>query len=229
MGAARPRPRRRRGARLADRHVRDVQRGAQPHRHRLPADPGHRAGRRGRHRGRRQHRRRRHGRGVYAENRIAADTRAVITGDGAAGITAASVALHATDGSGIQALAGAASIAVSLAPSNAISVALALSIAFNEVSNHVEAAATGADQGITTTAGGVSALAEALGRPLFTFTPGGLVTTAGLDDAAVADLDDTTTPGTNEGTIDAAGDAPILTRSPGSPASTHCTAAGSST
>ena len=150
------------------------------------------------------------GAGVYAENRIAADTRAVITGDGAAGITAASVALRATDGSGIQALAGAASIAVSLAPSNAISVALALSLAFNEVSNHVEAAATGADQGITTTTGGVSALAEALGRPLFTFTPGGLVAAAGLDDAAVADLDDTRTSGTNEGTIDAAGDAPIL-------------------
>ena len=89
-------------------------------------------------------------------------------------------------------------------------MALALSIAFNEVSNHVEAAATGADQGITTTTGGVSALAEALGRPLFTFTAGGLVTAAGLDDAAVVDLDDTTTTGTNEGTLDAAGDAPIL-------------------
>ena len=150
------------------------------------------------------------GAGVYAENRIAADTRAVITGDGAGGITAASVALRATDASGIQALAGAAAVAVSLAPSAAISVAIALSIAFNEVSNHVEAAATGADQGITTTTGGVSALAEALGRPLFTFTPSGLVTAAGLDDAAVVDLDDTTTTGIDEGTLDAVGDAPIL-------------------
>ena len=132
------------------------------------------------------------GAGVYAENKIAADTRALITGDGATGISAASVALRATDASGIQALAGAASIAVSLAGSNAISVALALSIAFNEVSNQVEAAVTGADQGLTTTSGGVSALAEAVGRPLFTFTPSGLVTAAGLDDAAVADLDDTT-------------------------------------
>ncbi len=65
----------------------------------------------------------------------------LITGDGADGHHAPRPSPCARPTrSGIQALAGAASIAVSLAPSNAISVALALSIAFNEVSNHVEAA-----------------------------------------------------------------------------------------
>src|SRR5207247_2207315 len=106
------------------------------------------------------------GAGVYAENKIATDVRALIDGDGADGITAASVALSATDASGIKALAGAASIAATFGGEIGAAISLALSIAFNDVSNQVEAAISDADQGVTTTAGGVSVEANTAGRPL---------------------------------------------------------------
>jgi hypothetical protein len=55
--------------------------------------------------------------GVYVENRIAGDARAVIEGDGATGIKASSVSLLAEDASGIRTFAGAASVAAALSGS----------------------------------------------------------------------------------------------------------------
>src|SRR5262249_17238602 len=49
------------------------------------------------------------GAGVYSENKIKTDVKAIIDGDGATGIAARSVSLTATDSSYINSIAGAAS------------------------------------------------------------------------------------------------------------------------
>ncbi len=110
------------------------------------------------------------GAGVFTENKIDADVKAYIEGDGTganAGITAASITLEAKNKSGIKAIAGAASAAVSLGGNVGVSVSIGLSIALNEVDGDVAAYISGVNDGLTTAAGGnVSLDAESLGRPL---------------------------------------------------------------
>ncbi|MBA3346941.1 MAG: hypothetical protein H0T13_00095, partial [Actinobacteria bacterium] len=147
------------------------------------------------------------GAGVYTENRIATDVRAVVDGDGDFGITAASVKVEATDASGIRAIAGAASIAVSFGGTSGLAFALGVSIAINDVSNRVEAAIQNAVPGVTTTVGALTVTARTLGRALFDFT--GFVTDVELDDLTFEDRDDADTDPANETALDLADDPAI--------------------
>lgn len=131
--------------------------------------------------------------GTYAENKIKTDVKAYIDGDGNNGIHAASVSVVADDSSGINAIAGAASLAAGFGSTTGVAVAVGLSLGFNEISNNVEAYISNADQGVTTTGGElgditISALSQ--GQDLFdlNLTELGL-TVADLDDAATADMD----------------------------------------
>jgi hypothetical protein len=141
--------------------------------------------------------------GSYAENKIRSDITAQIDGDGLDtdrdGIEAASVTVSATDASGIDAIAGAASLAVGFGTSTGIAVAVGLSLGFNEVNQQVQASIRGADEGVKTADdGAVRITAQAEGRKLFdiNLAAAGL-SAALLDDAAVADADDPDDP-TNE-------------------------------
>jgi hypothetical protein len=150
------------------------------------------------------------GAGVYAENKINFDVKASILGDGADGICAGSVSLRADDGSGISAIAGAASLAASVAGTTGVSVSIGLSIAFNELSGDVAASIQGADQGVTTTSGDVTLSATSHGQALFDLDLNSLpFSAADLDDAATADRNDPDTPA-NEAILDAAADMVIL-------------------
>ncbi len=131
--------------------------------------------------------------GTYAENKIKTDVKAYIDGDGNDGIHAASVTVVADDSSGINAIAGAASLAAGFGSTTGVAVAVGLSLGFNEISNNVEAYISNADQGVTTTGGElgditISALNQ--GQPLFNLNLTELgLTAANLDDAATADMD----------------------------------------
>ena len=150
------------------------------------------------------------GAGVYAENKINFDVKASILGDGADGIHAGSVSVRADDGSGISAIAGAASLAASVAGTTGVSVSIGLSIAFNEISGDVAASIQSADQGVTTTSGDVTLSATSHGQALFDLDLGSLpFTAADLDNAATADQNDPDT-AANEATLDAAADMLIL-------------------
>ncbi len=156
--------------------------------------------------------------GTYAENKIKTDVKAYIDGDGTAGIHAGSVAVKADDSSGINAIAGAASLAAGFGSSAGVAVAVGLSLGFNEVSNNVEAYINNADQGVittvvnlgnVTTSGDITISAVTQGQHLFdldvgnknvddldlstldpdTFDYASLLTADNLDDAAAADLD----------------------------------------
>ncbi len=133
------------------------------------------------------------GAGVYAENRINSVVQAYIDGDGANtdtdGISAASVHIAASDASGINAVAGAASLAASVGGTGGGAVSIGLSIAINEVRNDVEAYISDADGGVTTSSGSITISAVSQGQYLFDLTLSGLITAANLDDAATADAD----------------------------------------
>ncbi len=77
--------------------------------------------------------------GSVGVNTIATDVRAFINGDGTDGIHANSVTLVADDSSGIDAIAGAASVAGSVGMNKGGALAMGLSLAFNRVDNQVEA------------------------------------------------------------------------------------------
>ncbi|MFL5755287.1 MAG: hypothetical protein ACJ77N_03225, partial [Chloroflexota bacterium] len=147
------------------------------------------------------------GAGAAATNRIATQVQAFIDGDGPTGIKATTITLSATDGSGINAVVGAASVAAGFGVVGA-ALSIAVSIAWNEVRNDVRAYIANANPGVTTTTGPVSVTATTQGR--FVFTLGGF-TPAQLDDAATATSDDPATSGTDEAAIDRTGDAAILT------------------
>ena len=69
----------------------------------------------------------------------------------------------ADDASGIDAIAGAASLAAGFGSSAGIGVAIGLSLAFNEIDNDVDASIQNADEGVKTTAGSaitISALSQ---------------------------------------------------------------------
>src|SRR5205814_5688268 len=112
------------------------------------------------------------GAGVYSENKIHTDVKAYIDGDGdnaaTDGITAGSVTISAVDGSGINAIAAAASLAAGLGISNGVAVSIGLSLAFNEVGNDVAASILNADESVKTTrTGRVTVSAGTQGRHLF--------------------------------------------------------------
>ena len=99
------------------------------------------------------------GAGVYVENKVAADVLAYIDGDGATGVNASSVTVSALDTSIITATAGAASLAGSVGGTAGVSASIGLAVAYNEISNVVDASIRNADQGVTAT-GNVSVAAS---------------------------------------------------------------------
>jgi len=78
------------------------------------------------------------GAGVSAVNRIANHVRAFVDGDGSSGINARTVSLTANDSSGINALGGAVSIAVSFAGGGAASLSVGVALAENSINNLVQ-------------------------------------------------------------------------------------------
>ncbi|HEY3485789.1 MAG TPA: hypothetical protein VGK49_10415, partial [Ilumatobacteraceae bacterium] len=78
------------------------------------------------------------GSGVFAENRIATHVKAFVDGGGIHGASADSITLSAHDTSTISAIAGAAAIAAAFG-SVGVAVSIGVSLAFNSISNEVEA------------------------------------------------------------------------------------------
>ena len=95
------------------------------------------------------------GSGVFAENKIGADVKAYIDGDGATGISADSISLSATDESTISAVAAAASLAASLGGVAGVSVSIGVSLARNTITSEVESYIKDADA-VAATAGGIT-------------------------------------------------------------------------
>jgi len=95
------------------------------------------------------------GAGAVAINTITTDVKAFIEGDGLTGIHAGSVSISAEDTSSITAITGAASLAAAF---GGVGVAISIGIAgaYNEISNDVAAYIYNADNGVTTTTGGVT-------------------------------------------------------------------------
>lgn len=163
--------------------------------------------------------------GTYAENKIKTDIKAYIEGDGAAGIHSGSVALNAEDSSGINAIAGAGSIAAGFGATAGVAVSVGLSLGFNEISNNVEAYISNADQGVTTSSGSITISALSRGQNLFDIDLSAhpSITAENLDDAATADMDnpvnlsnpdddvkDPSDDAINEAAVDAVSDRDIL-------------------
>ncbi|MDP6722242.1 MAG: hypothetical protein QGF59_26495, partial [Pirellulaceae bacterium] len=133
------------------------------------------------------------GSGASADNRIAVDVKSYINGDGATGISAASLSLTADDSSRISAVAGAASIAASYGSSTGGSLSIGAALAYNEISNQVDAYIINANQGVTTTSSDLVISATSLGKPLFKIDlAASSLTTANLNDAGEIDDDDDT-------------------------------------
>ena len=99
------------------------------------------------------------GAGVSAENKIAANVKAFIEGDGDTGIEASSLSLTAKDTSVITTDVAAASIAASVAGVGAVSVSIAVSLARNEISNTVESYISNAGD-VSATGGNIKVSAE---------------------------------------------------------------------
>jgi len=143
------------------------------------------------------------GAGVYAENKIKVDVSATIDGDRADGITAGSASLAADDASVINSIAGAVSIAAGLGQSAGVAVSIGLSLAFNEISNNVQASVTNAV--LTTSSGDVSITAISKGGRLFDLALGAMSAedfAEMLDDVATADTDNPNDPTEIDNNID---------------------------
>ena len=93
------------------------------------------------------------GSGVYADNQVALDVEAYLSNI-ATPVSAASVAISASDTSIISAYAGSASLAASVGKSGA-TISIGLSLATNQIDNVVQAYIANAT-GVTTTTGGIS-------------------------------------------------------------------------
>jgi len=100
------------------------------------------------------------GAGASITNRIFTRIEAAIDGDGATGITAASVSLKATDASTITSSAGAAAVAAALGGAVGVSVAVGVGLAENTIANLIDARIVNADQGVKATSGGISIAAD---------------------------------------------------------------------
>ena len=92
------------------------------------------------------------GAGVSAENRLATEVRSFIDGDGTNGIVADYILLTADDESSIKVDAVGASLAVGAGGSGGGALSIGVSLAFNHISNVVEASISNADN--VTTRGG---------------------------------------------------------------------------
>ena len=92
------------------------------------------------------------GAGVSAENRLATEVRSFIDGDGTNGIAADYILLTADDESSIKVDAVGASMAVGAGGSGGGALSIGVSLAFNHISNVVEASISNADN--VTTRGG---------------------------------------------------------------------------
>lgn len=79
------------------------------------------------------------GAGAVAENKVGAQVKAFIDGDGATGIFANSIALKADDTTINTARVGAASVGVSFSGSSSVAASIGLSIARNIINNEVQA------------------------------------------------------------------------------------------
>ncbi len=152
--------------------------------------------------------------GSYAENKIKTDIKAYIDGDGSGGINAQSVGVTADDSSGINAIAGAGSIAAGFGSTVGVAVSVGLSLGFNKIENDVKAYITNADQGVKTSGGDIAISALSQGQHLFDMavdtTTTGLINPDKLDDAAIADMRDDDTANGNEAVDDANGDRVVL-------------------
>jgi len=91
------------------------------------------------------------GAGANALNEMAALVTAAVDGDGSAGIQAGSITLQATDSSSIEAVTGAAALAVSVGGGVELAAAVGAAIADNEIGNDVAAYLSDANNIITGT------------------------------------------------------------------------------
>ncbi|MGH3051022.1 MAG: beta strand repeat-containing protein, partial [Gaiellaceae bacterium] len=91
------------------------------------------------------------GAGVSATNSILVETEATIEGSGAAGISATAISLSAHDTSTIQAMAGAATLAIGFGEAG-VAISIGVSLAENDIASMVEASISNASD-VTTTSG----------------------------------------------------------------------------
>ncbi|MDX6677211.1 MAG: hypothetical protein QOE31_1263, partial [Solirubrobacteraceae bacterium] len=147
------------------------------------------------------------GAGVSATNRIAADVRAYVDGDGTAdAVTAASIAISASNRASISSIAAAASLAGSVGGQAGVAISIGISVATNTVDVDVDAYIANAR--VTTTTGGVTITATS-GAPAL-FTHPATITGAQLDDVTTQDADDSAT-AADEAAADHTADATLLT------------------
>jgi len=138
------------------------------------------------------------GAGAQTVNKIASQVYAYIDGDGADGISAASVTIKAHETASITATTAAVSVALSFTIGGAVSLAIAL--ADNEIANDVAAYVTRTGDTLTTTSGGLTI--EALSNSKQLFDLSGVATPTELDAADSSTLDDLRTAfGTNNETL----------------------------
>ncbi|KPA19704.1 repeat-containing protein [Candidatus Magnetomorum sp. HK-1] len=149
--------------------------------------------------------------GVYAENKIKTDVRAYIDGDQSSGISAKNIAILADDGSSIQAIAGAASVAANISGKTSVAISIGMSMAFNEINNQVFAYIANVDNAVKTTTGDVDISSMSRGRHLFDLNMENLgLTFDDLDNATTSDDDIGITLDIDEGKLDQEQDSLIL-------------------
>ncbi len=94
------------------------------------------------------------GAGARATNGISMNVTAAIDGDGASGIHAGSITIGAADTSSIEAVTGAAALAISFGKAGALSIAVGVALAENVIQNDVQAYLARANSVTTTGTGG---------------------------------------------------------------------------
>ncbi len=104
------------------------------------------------------------GAGARATNGISMNVTAAIDGDGPSGIHADGITLQATDTSSIEAVTGAAALAISFGKAGALSIAVGVALAENVIQNDVQAYIAHANNLTTTGTGAVSVLASETAR-----------------------------------------------------------------
>jgi hypothetical protein len=124
-----------------------------------------------------------------ARNRIAGGATAEIT-DTRSKMTAGDVTVLARDASTINSLVGAAAVGVAVSGKTALSLSIGIALAFNDVANQVSARIVGSD--VTATgSNGVSVDAQTAAPEALNIDATTDVTTAKLNDLAVADINET--------------------------------------
>ncbi|KPA15081.1 repeat-containing protein, partial [Candidatus Magnetomorum sp. HK-1] len=120
-------------------------------------------------------------------------------------------AILADDGSSIQAIAGAASVAANISGKTSTAISIGMSLAFNEINNQVLAYIANVDNEVKTTTGDVDISSMSRGRHLFDLDMGDLgLTSHDLDNATKSDDDIESTINIDEGKLDKEQDSLIL-------------------